>query len=98
MWLNFKINPPFDYRTAIHGKMECDPDIGFICYKFPNRPSTMNSGPFVSEYPHEFKDGSFDGYNENQPYEEDRIEILAWLPIHVASAAMLDSAKEFLGL
>lgn len=88
-WRSFKDNPPYDWRESVDGHIESDPDWGFIAYVYANRYKSPFNYPqphrvWFSSHPYPFKDGAFTGFRSHMitsPYPEDRIEVIAWLPI-----------------
>ena len=98
MWRDYKTDPPFDYRTDVHGMLEVDPDRGFICYWYPLRAVGRDKGPFVSGYACEFKDGAFVSFEAqtdvsptNHPlnYPDYAMEVLAWMPVDTVKSHLL---------
>lgn len=91
MWRDFKADPPHNHGNNCG---ECDPEWGFILYRYLDRGSGGNWNerrlkPFISERPTFFQDGIWVGYESHMktsPYKEDWIEIVAWLPIEDALA------------
>ena len=98
-WRNFKTDPPYNWTTAVDAHMESDPDVGFILYRYTHRPWLMGDAVFVSPYPYAFKNGAFEGYRSHMvtsKYEEDWIEVLAWIPLDGITALLLSSGRAFL--
>ena len=99
-WLDFKKNPPHSCHD--HPTMECDPDRGFILYRYTKRGDDWMVGrnwTFVSTTPYNFDDGAFTGYRSHMvtsPYPEDHIEVLAWLPYDDATTLLMKSANDWL--
>jgi hypothetical protein len=96
MWQDFKKNPPYNWTDVVDGKTESDWEVCYFVIQYTNRPSTMNSGPFVRG-PAAFKNGVFEGYEigmlKTEPYETDWFEVLAWASDDKVKELLLDIYK-----
>lgn len=104
-WKNFITDPPHEHSHC--AGMECDPDIGFILFRYTQRGEDWMPGRnwiFVSGTPYPFINGAFGegehgGYRSHMitsPYPEDRIEVIAWLPYDEAKKLFMKSANDWL--